>query len=264
MTRLRHRPDYFEWRGIRIFFHRLQDGPTLARLDPYAPGEQDWLLHSGRTIQVTAEEIRAITFEVHGIQLPDVNPDLKIINDPALEARVKMLEGQVADLLARVATLEAKEPATAEPEPEAPEAPAPAPDLTAELEAAKAQLAVSEAARLKAEEEAARLRDAPAEAELFDDAPAFPEPSDKMADWVDVQAEEDLKTEDLLNLQRANGMEAEQVVQRLTRMKRKKFFELLNVELAELQQERGGPRENLKRESEIESLLGLFARVGEM
>jgi len=57
---------------------------------------------------------------------------------------------------------------------------------------------------------------------------------------------------------------AQDVVGKLSRAKRKKFTELLNVELAELQQERGGPKENLKRENEIEALLNLFARVGEM
>lgn len=85
---------------------------------------------------------------------------------------------------------------------------------------------------------------------------------EKMSDYAPV--EEALSTDDLLASARENPMAAEQTVQRLDRLKRKKFFELLNVELAELQQERGGPRENLKRESEIESLLGLFARVGEM
>lgn len=77
--------------------------------------------------------------------------------------------------------------------------------------------------------------------------------ADKLSNW-DVVAEEDLTTADL----------TEEVVAGLSKAKRKKFTELLNVELAELQQERGGPREDLKRENEIEALLGLFARVGEM
>ena len=80
----------------------------------------------------------------------------------------------------------------------------------------------------------------------------FPENmSDKLSDW---DTEASLTTVDL----------TEEVIQRLTAAKRKKFTELLNVELAELQQERGGPRESLSREAEIEKLLGLFARVGEM
>ena len=83
----------------------------------------------------------------------------------------------------------------------------------------------------------------------------FPENmSDKLSDWDPVPDEASLTTADL----------TEEVIQKLTAAKRKKFTELLNVELAELQQERGGPREDLAREAEIEKLLGLFARVGEM
>ena len=78
--------------------------------------------------------------------------------------------------------------------------------------------------------------------------------SDKLSDWDTGADENNLTTADL----------SEDVIQRLTKDKRKKFTELLNVELAELQQERGGPREALSREAEIEKLLGLFARVGEM
>ena len=66
--------------------------------------------------------------------------------------------------------------------------------------------------------------------------------------------EADLTTDDL----------TEEVIQTLTQAKRKKWTELLNVELAELQQERSGPRENLAREAECERLLGLFSRVGEL
>lgn len=96
------------------------------------------------------------------------------------------------------------------------------------------------------------------------DAPVIDEPAnahnfpenltDRLSDWDTVQDEASLTTADL----------TEEVIQRLTAAKRKKFTELLNVELAELQQERGGPREDLPREAEIEKLLGLFARVGEM
>jgi hypothetical protein len=107
----------------------------------------------------------------------------------------------------------------------------------------------------------ARLREASARE---GEAPIFPRPEDKMADWVDVEAEENLKPGDLLDVMRSNPEAAEQVVRKLTRSKRKKFTELLNVEQAELLQERGGPREDLKREGEIERLLDLFARVGEM
>ena len=75
--------------------------------------------------------------------------------------------------------------------------------------------------------------------------------SDRLTDWAEPG---DLTTDDL----------TEDVIQKLTQAKRKKWTELLNVELAELQQERGGPREDLKREGVIEATLGLFSRVGEM
>ena len=75
--------------------------------------------------------------------------------------------------------------------------------------------------------------------------------SDKLVDWETAAR---LTTAAL----------TEDVREKLTAAKRRKFTELLNVELAELQQERGGPREDLEREAEIEKLLGLFARVGEM
>jgi hypothetical protein len=122
------------------------------------------------------------------------------------------------------------EPAPAEPEPVIPD--------TSELDALRARLAELEA-------ENARLK-TPAEPHNF---PA--NMSDRLTDWAEPG---DLTTDQL----------TEDVIQKLTKEKRKKFTELLNVELAELQQERGGPREALSREAEIEKLLGLFARVGEM
>jgi len=45
---------------------------------------------------------------------------------------------------------------------------------------------------------------------------------------------------------------------------RKRLTELLNVELAELKNLRGVAGQDLKREAQIEFLLGLFARVGEI
>lgn len=132
MNRLRHRPDYFVYRGDRFAFHRLQDGATLARLDPYAAGEQVWPLHSRRTISVTAEEIRDITFQVHGLQLPDTRPasDWDEARIQAIEERLAALETSsnlveresvqkqpdpedtdlVKSLLARISELESREP----------------------------------------------------------------------------------------------------------------------------------------------------------
>ena len=103
------------------------------------------------------------------------------------------------------------------------------------------------------------------ELEAQADAHKFPASLDeKLTDYGDPAAEADLTTDDLLTSMRSDAAVTEDVVQKLSRAKRKKFTELLNVELAELQQERGGPKENLKRENEIEALLNLFARVGEM
>lgn len=95
MQRLRHRPSYFFYRGDRLAFHRLQDGATLARLDPYAAGEQVWLLHSGRDIAVTAEEVRDISKQVHGLDLPATRPDGGSCN---CSARMDLIEARLAAL----------------------------------------------------------------------------------------------------------------------------------------------------------------------
>jgi type I site-specific restriction endonuclease len=106
-----------------------------------------------------------------------------------------------------------------------------------------------ENAELKAELE--RLRE--------ENSHTFPASLDeRMSDYApvaDVAPDEDALTTDDLT---------EEVIQKLTQAKRKKWTELLNVELAELQQERSGPREDLAREAVCEKLLGLFARVGEL
>lgn len=78
---------------------------------------------------------------------------------------------------------------------------------------------------------------------------------------MDEEAEAALTTDDLLS---ATDDAVADVVAKLTRQKRKRFTELLNVELAELEQSRGGPKEDRKREARIQRLLGVFARVGEM
>jgi uncharacterized membrane protein YccC len=86
-----------------------------------------------------------------------------------------------------------------------------------------------------------------------------------MSDWGTVGADEDaeaaLTTDDLLS---ADDEAVADVVAKLSRQRRKRFTELLNVELAELQQSRDGPHEDRKREAKVERLLGVFARVGEM
>ena len=134
----------------------------------------------------------------------------------------------------------APEPAV-EPEPQ-PE-PAPVIDLAAENEALRRRIAELEAM----------------------EAPLLPAPDALMSDWGEVGADEDaeaaLTTDDLL---RADDEAVADVVAKLSRQRRKRFTELLNVELAELQQSRDGPHEDRKREAKVERLLGVFARVGEM
>jgi hypothetical protein len=154
------------------------------------------------------------------------------------------------------------QPAEPEPEPEAPvveeyvapqiiEAVVPDP-RDEELAAAEAELAA--------------LRARVAELERPEpEAPLLPAPDALMSDWGNVGADEDaeaaLTTDDLLSV---DDEAAADVVAKLSRQRRKRFTELLNVELAELQQSRDGPHEDRKREAKVERLLGVFARVGEM
>lgn len=78
---------------------------------------------------------------------------------------------------------------------------------------------------------------------------------------LDAEAEAALTTDDLI----AESDEvASDVISKLSRDRRRRFTELLNVEMAELQLSRGGPKEDRKREQKIERLLGIFARAGEM
>lgn len=109
MSRLRERNDYFEWRGDRYAFHQLVDGPVLARLDPDSEDEQIWTLHSRRVISPNGEEVRAIAKQVHGVDLPEraAYATVARVRDDGLADRVAALE-------ARVAELEAREPAVVE------------------------------------------------------------------------------------------------------------------------------------------------------
>lgn len=109
MSRLRERNDYFEWRGDRYAFHQLVDGPVLARLDPDSEDEQIWTLHSRRVISPTGAEVRDIAKQVHGVDLPErfAGASVVRVRDDGLADRVSILE-------ARVAALEALEPAVVE------------------------------------------------------------------------------------------------------------------------------------------------------
>jgi hypothetical protein len=80
-----------------------------------------------------------------------------------------------------------------------------------------------------------------------------------MADWGDVGVTSD----DLLERINSDPDAVSGVIAHLSQDDRRRFTELLNVELAELQQKRGAFGEDLKREADIEKLIGMFARVGE-
>jgi len=87
----------------------------------------------------------------------------------------------------------------------------------------------------------------------------WPSPTDRLSDWDQVG-------EGVLG---ASNVPAEIAAlldegETLSRDVRRKLTERLNVELAELKNLRGLAGEDLKREAEIEKLLGLFARLGEI
>jgi len=79
---------------------------------------------------------------------------------------------------------------------------------------------------------------------------------------------EPLTTADLVNMVADNppgsAAELEEAVRAIKGEARRRFSEQLNVELAELKNSRGLAGEDLKREQQVEYLLGLFARVGEI
>lgn len=111
-------------------------------------------------------------------------------------------------------------------------------------------------------DEIAELR---AQLEAERGARRFPASLDeKLGDYADVEAENALTTDDLFDLMGRDMDGAQDVIGKLSGHARKRFTELLNVELAELQQARGGKGENFKREADIEKMLGLFARAGEV
>lgn len=79
---------------------------------------------------------------------------------------------------------------------------------------------------------------------------------------------EPLTTNDLINMVAddppGSAVELEEAVRAIKGEARRRFSEQLNVELAELKNSRGMAGEDLKREQQVEYLLGLFARLGEI
>lgn len=155
MPRLRNRPDRFIWKGDDYAFHRLQDGPTLARLDPYSDIPQRWLLHSGKVLHLTGAEVRDVAKQVNGTELPETRPEGVVFQtDPRvadLIARVDELEAQfdgladrLGDAFERIRALEERPPVErvevrVEPAPEP--APEPEPDVSPETHFADLMLA---------------------------------------------------------------------------------------------------------------------------
>ena len=142
----------------------------------------------------------------------------------------------------------------------------PEPDTRdAELEVLRARIEALEDAKRELEARELELKDA--NATLKD---ALSDIEDRIADLdeeaderppLDAEAEAALTTDDLLG---ESDDVASDVISKLSRDRRRRFTELLNVELAELQLARGGPKEDRRREQKIERLLGIFARAGEM
>ena len=250
MDRLRHRPDFFMYRGNRFYFHRLADGPTLARLDPYTDGEQTWPLNSGRTIEVTAAEIRDITFQVHGLELPEINPDLKFLTDPTFEPRLAALETLVAELAAKIAEqpLSYNSGKIADAEPVEPEPPQPDP---------------RDEALAAAEEELAALRARVAELEQAEPAQLLPPPDTLMADYGNVGMD-DLTGDLLLDAFEQDESETAAIVQTLSALRLKHLSEQLNVERARLDREHQATGIANPRSASIDRLLGLLTRRGEI
>jgi hypothetical protein len=259
MDRLRHRPDHFMYRGNMFFYHRLADGPTLARLDPYSDGEQTWPLNSGRVISVTAAEIRDITLQVHGIELPEVNPDLKFISDPTLEPRLAALERLVAELAARIAEpvmAAAPEPLVIEeaPEPVEPQEPQPDPRDDA-LAAAEAELAALRAR--VAELEAADIS-------VFAEAPLLPAPDALMSDYGPIDPK-DAETiiDGFTGELRTSRDTAEGTMRSMDPPDRRRLFSILNTELGRLKNQEALLGKSIPRRADVEELIGILAKVGE-
>jgi hypothetical protein len=122
MSRLRNRPDRFTFKGDPYAFHRIQDGATLGRLDPYASTEQRWLLHSGRVLMVTGADVRDITEQVHGIKLPTSRP-----TGDWDEERVAAIEENIRLLFQLVGAIEVAQPREEPPAPPPPPPPPPPP-----------------------------------------------------------------------------------------------------------------------------------------
>lgn len=236
MQRLRHRPDYFVHRGNRMAYHRHQDGATFSRLDPYAAGEQSWLLNSGRVIFVTAAEVRDIAKQVNDQDLPDIRP-----TGDWDEARIQAIEERLAALEASSNLVERESVA-----------PGPIPDDSPLVKDLRARIAELEAE--KSETSPPSLPPDPAGAKLSD----YGEVGDP--------AEREITTDHMLETFRADAVIAQEVIAKLSQDGRQRMTELLNVEKVDLRNKRNAGQAtdaDLARLGDVDRLLNLFARVGE-
>jgi len=93
----------------------------------------------------------------------------------------------------------------------------------------------------------------------------------RMTGSIDASSVDDIEpltTNDLVKMVAddppGSSAQLEHAVRSVRGEARRRFSEQLNVELAELKNSRGMAAENLPREQQIEVLLGLFVRVGEI
>lgn len=96
--------------------------------------------------------------------------------------------------------------------------------------------------------------------------PTIPEDlSEKLLDYrVEGHGVEDeITTEDLIADMKKDALATQDVIAKLSRERRRKFTELLNVEKAELRNKAKATGVSDAREADVDRLLNLFARVGE-
>jgi hypothetical protein len=206
------------------------------------------MAHTGSRVdwESLARDLDQIAREQFDALMGEAKPAAEAVAEPVVEA--------------------APEP-TPEPEPEP--APEPQPDpRDAELEAMRAEIETLRAAKRELEERELELRDANATlkdaladiedriADLDDD---FPAPDEKLSDWDVVGAEpEKLEPDDAAKLE-ADLHEGEAI----TAANKKRLFRTLNEELGRLKNQEALLGVSVPRRAEVESLLGILARVGD-
>jgi hypothetical protein len=94
-----------------------------------------------------------------------------------------------------------------------------------------------------------------------------PNPAEaKLSEYGEVGSdpvEEEITTDHLLTDMKKDALATQEVIAKLSRDKRRRFTELLNVEKAELRNKAKATGVSDAREADVDRLLNLFARVGE-